>query len=206
MEKVLKIDRENPDLSLLRRAARSIQKGEVIAFPTDTFYGLGADALNPRAVEKVFEIKQRDRKKPILVLVSNFGQAADLVKDVPSEAWRLMSRFWPGPLTLVFVASDKVPDLITAGTGKIGIRVPGDPLTTLLLRTFAVPITATSANRSGAASPTTAQEVLETLGHEVALILDAGKTPGGMPSTVVDVTTSPITLLREGQIPAEMLK
>ena len=206
MEKVLKIDRENPDLSLLRRAARSIQKGEVIAFPTDTFYGLGADALNPRAVEKVFEIKQRDRKKPILVLVSNFGQAADLVKDVPSEAWRLMSRFWPGPLTLVFVASDKVPDLITAGTGKIGIRVPGDPLTTLLLRTLAVPITATSANRSGAASPTTAQEVLETLGHEVALILDAGKTPGGMPSTVVDVTTSPITLLREGQIPAEMLK
>ena len=178
----------------------------MIAFPTDTFYGLGADALNPRAVEKVFEIKQRDRKKPILVLVSNFGQAADLVKDVPSEAWRLMSRFWPGPLTLVFVASDKVPDLITGGTGKIGIRVPGDPLTTLLLRTFAVPITATSANRSGAASPTTAQEVLETLGHEVALILDAGKTPGGMPSTVVDVTTSPITLLREGQIPAEMLK
>ena len=206
MEKVLKIDRENPDLSLLRRAARSIQKGEVIAFPTDTFYGLGADALNPRAVEKVFEIKQRDRKKPILVLVSNFGQAADLVKDVPSEAWRLMSRFWPGPLTLVFVASAKVPDLITAGTGKIGIRVPGDPLTTLLLRTFAVPITATSANRSGAASPTTAQEVLETLGHDVALILDAGKTPGGMPSTVVDVTTSPITLLREGQISAEMLK
>lgn len=206
MEKVLKIDRENPDLSLLRRAARSIQKGEVIAFPTDTFYGLGADALNPRAVEKVFEIKQRDRKKPILVLVSNFGQAADLVKDVPSEAWRLMSRFWPGPLTLVFVASAKVPDLITAGTGKIGIRVPGDPLTTLLLRTLAVPITATSANRSGAASPTTAQEVLETLGHEVALILDAGKTPGGMPSTVVDVTTSPITLLREGQISAEMLK
>ena len=125
MEKVLKIDRENPDLSLLRRAARLIQKGEVIAFPTDTFYGLGADALNPKAVEKVFEIKQRDRNKPILVLVSNFGQAADLLKNVPSEAWRLMSRFWPGPLTLVFVASDKVPDLITAGTGKIGIRVPG---------------------------------------------------------------------------------
>ncbi|MGH7273979.1 MAG: L-threonylcarbamoyladenylate synthase [Nitrospiria bacterium] len=206
MEKVLKIDRENPDLNHLRRAARLIQKGEVIAFPTDTFYGLGADALNPRAVEKVFEIKQRDRKKPILVLVSNFSQASDLVKDVPSEAWRLMSRFWPGPLTLVFVASDKVPDLITAGTGKIGIRVPGDPLTALLLRTVAVPITATSANRSGAASPTTAQELLETLGHEVALILDAGKTPGGMPSTVVDVTTSPITLLREGQIPAAMLK
>ena len=205
MEKVLKIDRKSPDLSLLRQAAKLILKGEVIAFPTDTFYGLGADALNPMAVEKVFEIKGRDPKKPILVLVSNFGHASDLVKAVPSEARRLMSRFWPGPLTLVFVASDKVPDLITAGTGKIGIRVPADPLTAILLRIIAAPITATSANRSGAISPTTAQEVLETLGHQVALILDAGATPGGMPSTVVDVTTSPITLLREGQIPAEML-
>ena len=205
MARVLKIDRGNPDLSLLQQAARLIREGEVIAFPTETFYGLGTDALNTRAVEKVFEIKQRSRTSPILVLVNSFSQASDLVEIVPPQAWSLITRFWPGPLTLVFKASDKVPRILTAGTGKIGIRIRSDPLARRLLETVAVPLTATSANRSGDKSPTTAQSVAQTLGGEVALILDAGPTPGGLPSTVVDVTTDPITFLRKGQIPEEML-
>jgi len=178
----------------------------VIAFPTETFYGLGADALNPKAVEKLFEIKQRDRRNPILILVSNFTQVLDLVENVPTQAQPLITRLWPGPLTLVFKASNKVPNILTAGTGKIGIRIPGDPLTHQLLKVMAAPLTATSANRAGEESPTTAQQVLQTLGAELALILDAGPTPGGLPSTVVDVTTSPITLLRKGQIPEKMLE
>lgn len=178
----------------------------MIAFPTETFYGLGADAFNSRAVEKVFEIKQRSRTSPILVLVNNFSQASDLVENVPPQAWSFITRFWPGPLTLVFKASDKVPRVLIGGTGKIGIRIPSDPLTRQLLKIVSIPLTATSANRSGEESPTTAQSVAETLGDKVALILDAGPTPGGLPSTVVDVTTTPITILRKGQIPAEMLK
>ncbi len=178
----------------------------MIAFPTETFYGLGADAFNSGAVEKIFEIKQRSRTSPILVLVNSFTQASDLVENVPLQAWSLITCFWPGPLTLVFKASDKVPGILTAGTGKIGIRIPSDPLTRQLLKTVAVPLTATSANRSGAENPTTAQEVAQSLGDQVALILDAGPTPGGQPSTVVDVTTSPITILRKGQIPEEMLR
>jgi len=177
----------------------------VIAFPTETFYGLGTDAFNSRAVEKVFEIKQRSRTSPILVLVNSFSQASDLVENVPPQAWSFITSFWPGPLTLVFKASDKVPGILTAGTGKIGIRIPSDPLTRQLLKTVSIPLTATSANRSGEESPTTAQSVAQTLGDKVALILDAGPTPGGLPSTVVDVTTTPITILRKGQIPAEML-
>jgi L-threonylcarbamoyladenylate synthase len=177
----------------------------VIAFPTETYYGLGVDSLNSKAVEKLFEIKQRSRTNPVLVLVNSFTQASDLVENVPQQAWPFITRFWPGPLTLVFKASDKVPDILTAGTRKIGIRIPADPLARQLLQIVAVPLTATSANRSGAESPTTAQEVAQTLGDEVALILDAGPTPGGLPSTVVDVTTNPITILRKGQIPEEML-
>jgi L-threonylcarbamoyladenylate synthase len=157
-------------------------------------------------VEKVFQIKQRSRTSPILVLIDSFTQASDLVENVPATAWPLITRFWPGPLTLVFKASDKVPGILTAGTGKIGIRIPSDPLTRQLLKAASIPLTATSANRSGAESPTTAQEVAQALGEEVAMILDAGPTPGGLPSTVVDVTTTPITILRKGQIPEERLR
>jgi L-threonylcarbamoyladenylate synthase len=206
MARVLKIDRANPDLSHLQQAVRLIKEGEVIAFPTETFYGLGADALNPVAVEKVFEIKQRDRTSPVLILVSNLTQILDLVQTIPSQAWSLITRFWPGPLTLVFTASAKVPRNLTAGTGKVGIRIPGDPLTRQLLDMMAVPITATSANPTGEKSPTTAQEVLQTLGTKLALILDAGPTPGGLPSTVVDVTSSPITILRKGPIPEALIR
>ena len=178
----------------------------MIAFPTETFYGLGADALNPVAVEKVFEMKQRNRTNPILVLVNSLTQIPDLVQTIPSQAWSLMNRFWPGPLTLVFTASAKVSSLLTAGTGRIGIRIPGDPLIRQLLDMTAAPITATSANPAGERSPTTAQQVLQTLGAKLALILDAGPTPGGLPSTVVDVTTLPITIIRKGQIPEALLK
>jgi len=206
MGRVLKIDRQNPDLSLLQKAVSVIQRGEVIAFPTETFYGLGAEVFNPAAVQKIFKIKGRDHKNPILVVVSSLAQLSDLVREIPSRAEHLIARFWPGPLTLVFEASEKVPNLITAGTDKIGIRIPGDPLTHLLLRVIRVPVTATSANPSGAKSPTTAQEVLQNLGDDVTLILDAGETPGGMPSTVVDVTTSPATLIRKGQISEDLLR
>lgn len=206
MEKVLKIDRENPDSNLLREAGELIRKGEVIAFPTETFYGLGVDALNPRAVEKIFDIKGRSRRSPILALVHDAGKISGLARSIPPQARPLMDRFWPGPLTLVFEAYERVPVILTGGTGKIGIRIPSDPLTLLFLKAACTPVTATSANRSGQPSPCTAEEVLEQLGEEVFCILDAGPTPGGPPSTVVDVTTQPVTLLREGRISAAHIR
>ena len=205
MEKLLKIDRKNPDLNLLRQAGSLIRGGEVVAFPTETFYGLGADALNARAVECVFKIKGRDTRRPILVLIRDAAKLSTLVKSIPPKARSLMARFWPGPLTLVFEASRRIPQLLTGGTGKIGIRVPGDSLTLLFLKSASTPITATSANRSGHPSAATATQVLEELGEDVQWVLDGGPTPGGLPSTVVDVTTQPMTVLREGKIPVRLV-
>ena len=203
MEKVLRIDRQNPDLSLLQKAANLIHQGEIVAFPTETFYGLGADALNGDAVERLYLMKERAQDRPVLILVRDASRIAPLVTEISDPARSLMDRFWPGPLTLVFHASKSLPRALTGGTGKIGIRVPGDELTLLFLKTVETPVTATSANRSGQASPITASAVLEGLGDHSPWILDGGPTPGGLPSSVVDVTVDPFMVIREGRIAAD---
>ena len=138
-------------------------------------------------------------------MIRDAAKLSTLVKSIPPKARSLMARFWPGPLTLVFEASRRIPQLLTGGTGKIGIRVPGDSLTLLFLKSASTPITATSANRSGHPSAATATQVLEELGEDVQWVLDGGPTPGGLPSTVVDVTTQPMTVLREGKIPVRLV-
>ncbi|MEW6410358.1 MAG: L-threonylcarbamoyladenylate synthase [Nitrospirota bacterium] len=189
----------------LRRAAEVIRDGGVIIFPTDTFYGLGADATNPSAVRKVFMVKGRSADKPISVLVPDRRKTEALVSEMPHEAVILMDHFWPGPLTLIFKASPSIPEILTAGTGKIGIRIPDNPLTIELLNLCGVPLTATSANPSGGMNASTVDEVEDSIKQGVDLIIDGGRTKGEKESTVLDIAESPLVIIREGMISREAL-
>jgi L-threonylcarbamoyladenylate synthase len=192
----LDVDRE----AVLSRCKIVIDAGGVIAYPTDTFYGLGVDPRNPRAVEKVFAIKGRKADQPILLLLHDRTDVSSWVSEVTPSALQLMARFWPGPLTLVFRAAPHVPPELTAGTGTIGLRVPGNDVTRTLLGSVGHSLTGTSANRSGRPSPRTADEVLQELGDSIDLILDGGPAAEVRPSTVVDVTEEPPRLVRQGVV------
>src|SRR6266705_2680954 len=188
--------------SSLREASRVVREGGVIAFPTETFYGLGASPFNARVVQRVFDLKGRALKTaPILVLIRSRTELETLVSEITPTAERLIETYWPGPLTLIFRASDSVPSVLTAGTGTIGIRLSAHADVQHLLAAVGGPLTGTSANRSGHPPATTAAEVDRTVGMDVDLILNGGETPGGLPSTVVDTTVTPPRLVREGCIP-----
>ena len=205
MTLLLKIDPENPDAGKLAEAVLALRGGGVVAFPTETLYGLGADARNETAVEKIFRIKGRDFRNPIALIVSNDREVIPLVEEIPAAAQILMKTFWPGPLTLVFRASAAVLPRLTADTGKIGIRVSGHPLARLLAEGMAGPLTATSANLSGGPECSSADEVIRVLGDLPDAVIDCGKTPGGAGSTILDVTVFPPRILREGAIPHSLI-
>ena len=187
----------------LREAAAIVRGGGIIAFPTETFYGLGAHPFDARAVQRIVELKDRSlRAGPILVLIRSRADLAAFVSEITPAAERLMDACWPGPLTLVFRASAAVPSVLTAGTGTIGVRLPAHPDVQRLLEAVGGPLTGTSANRSGRPPATTAEDVVRTLGDGVDAILDGGVTPGGLASTVVDTTVTPPRVIREGRVPA----
>ncbi len=192
-----------PSSRAVAQAASILRKGGLVAFPTDTLYALGADASNRLAIERLFAAKGRSRKAPIPLLVSDLMMAIQLVGELPDAAIRLATRYWPGPLTLVVQAPRGICTLLTAGTGRIGIRVPDAAVALALIRRFGGPVTGTSANRSGGKDPLDAHEVLRQLGDRVDLVLDGGPVAGGSPSTVVDVTISPPVLVRQGPIRQE---
>jgi len=182
------------------RARTVITSGGVIAYPTETFYGLGADPKNAAAVRRLFDIKGRQADQPLLLLIQDLSQVAEWAAVVTPAAEKLMKQYWPGPLTLVFEARPEVLPELTAGTGKIGLRVPGSELTRRLLRDLGAALTGTSANRSGMKSPQTAEEAAAEIGDGADLILDGGRTPGGMPSTVIDVSEEPPQIIRRGAL------
>jgi L-threonylcarbamoyladenylate synthase len=184
----------------IEKAAQWILQGKVVAFPTETFYGLGADALDAEALQKIFRVKQREEDKPLLLLVADQAWLSGLVKDIPPRAGPLMERFWPGPLTLVFEASPHLPSLLTANTGKIGLRISSHPVAQALVRVVGRAITATSANVSGQPAASEAGEVFRSLGKRVGVILDGGKTAGGLGSTVVDVSGASPKIIRQGAL------
>lgn len=196
--------REDADETVLSEAARIVQHGGVIAMPTDSFYALGACALDAPAVRRVCDIKGQRESKPILVLISDRSQLDALVARIQPGAAVLMDRFWPGPLTIVFPASPHLPAALTAGTGTIGVRLPAHPLLVKLLRATG-PLTGTSANRAGGSPARTALDVEQNLGGEVDLILDGGSASATLPSTVVEATEV-VRLLREGPIGRAALK
>ncbi|MCI5166325.1 MAG: threonylcarbamoyl-AMP synthase [Candidatus Electrothrix sp. GM3_4] len=190
------------DPAALSEAARLLSQGGLVAFPTETYYGLGVDPFNAEALERLFAVKQRQPDKPVLVLVAEQGQVVQLAVEIPAVFPQLMASFWPGPLTLVFPGRSTLPALLTGGTGNIGIRQSPHPLASQLLHVFGGPITATSANRSGSLPATTAAEIQESLGSEIDLILDGGTTPGGAGSTLVGCDQEErLCCLRAGVVP-----
>jgi len=203
---VLKVNAENPEVDKIRIAAHIIRKGGMVAFPTETVYGLGADALNAKAVQKLFEAKRRPPDNPIIVHVASKKDVYRLARDVPKAAERLMAKFWPGPLTLVLKRSKLVPDITVVGLDTIAIRMPKNKVALALLRESGTPIAAPSANLAGKPSPTRAQHVIDDLAGRIDVILDAGPTKIGVESTVVNVTSSPPTILRPGGTPYERLR
>ncbi|MGD0280567.1 MAG: L-threonylcarbamoyladenylate synthase [Smithella sp.] len=200
MAEILKIGADNSEEKILTRAVEILAGGGIIAYPTETFYGLGADATNPKAIEKIFVVKGRDFKNPISLIIGKPDDIYPLVKDVPESAEKLIYEFWPGALTIVFSASDKVSSLLTAGTGKIGLRVSNDPIALKIVQKLKKPLTATSANLSGAPECSLASDVADRIGDKIDAIVDWGQTPGGKASTIIDVTCNPPVILREGAI------
>jgi L-threonylcarbamoyladenylate synthase len=189
----------------IKQASQLILQGGVVAFPTETFYALGADAGDVVALQKVFQIKGREENKPLLLLVADRAWVQDLVKKISPAAEALIERFWPGPLTLVFEASAHLPPILTANTGKVGLRVSSHPVTQALVQAVGRAITGTSANLSGQASPSLAAQVSQALGRKVDAILDGGKTAGGLGSTVLDVSAVLPKIIRQGAISQEEL-
>jgi L-threonylcarbamoyladenylate synthase len=201
MERVHRIDPVHPDPALMARAAALLRAGELIAYPTETFYGLGADPRNPEAVEKVFDAKGRPERMALPLIAAEEGSILLCVRDFPAQARRLAAAFWPGALTLVLTASPDLPPRLLGGGHTVGVRISSHPVAASLARASGGPIVATSANLSGGPAPSTAAEVRQVLGESAALILDGGSTRGGSASTVLDMTVDPPRLVRSGAVP-----
>ena len=197
MSQILKVESNIKAVS--SHARKVLLHGGVIAFPTDTFYGLGVDPFNQGAVDRIFKIKGRKKNKPLFLLVSSREQLETLVKDITPAHYTLMKGFWPGPLTLLFEPRSVIPTNLS--DGRIGIRQPGNSMTRNLISAIGQPITAPSANIEGEAPPTSAKQVDQSLGKSLDLIIDGGTCPGGEPSTLVDLTESTAQLIRPGAIP-----
>jgi L-threonylcarbamoyladenylate synthase len=200
MPEILKVSDKDSEEVILNRAAEIVAHGGIIAYPTETFYGLGADATNEKAIQKIFTVKGRDFKNPISLIIAQTDDIYPLVQDVPQTAQKLMAAFWPGALTIVFLAADKISPLLTAGSGKIGLRVSSHPGAQGIVQKLRRPLTATSANLSGAPECVSATDVASQLGDKIDAIVDLGNTPGTKGSTIIDVTCTPFAILREGAI------
>ena len=198
---IIEVDPIHPEKAF-SRCREVIHAGGVIVYPTDTLYGLGADPTNPDAVRKLFTIKSRQADQPILLLIKDANEVREWAAEITPRAERLMKKFWPGPLTLVFKAKPEVMAELTGGTGTIGLRVPGNALTRQLLASLGIALTGTSANIAGQPGPRTAREAAGAIGEMVGMVLDGGRTEGGNPSTVVDVSGDEPKVIREGAIPS----
>ena len=200
------VDPRAPDRELLRRAAALLKAGGLVAFPTEPVYGLGAHALDAAAVKKVFIAKDRPTWDPLIVHVKSLAMAVGLARRVPPLFDRLTTAFWPGPLTLIVEKSGRVPAEVTAGRPTVAMRLPRHPVAAALLHEAQLPIAAPSANRFGRPSPTCAAHVVADLGDRVDLILDAGPTPLGVESTILDLTVSPPAIRRPGGVSREEIE
>jgi L-threonylcarbamoyladenylate synthase len=197
---VLPVNAVEPEADVIARAAAVLRGGGLVAFPTETVYGLGASALDAAAVGRIFAAKGRPANNPLIVHVAEAAEARQVAATWPAAAARLAARFWPGPLTLVLPKRDHVPDAVTAGGPTVAVRVPAHQVARALIRAAGVPVAAPSANRSSRLSPTRAEHVLGGLAGRIDLVLDGGPTAGGLESTVLDVTGTPPRLLRPGLV------
>ena len=202
---IVKINPDNPESSLIRYAADQIRAGEVLGMPTDTFYGLAADPFNLRAVDRVYDIKTRNRHKPLSLLIESVDQAEELAKPLPDEFYRLARKYWPGPLTMIVKAGSRLPLKVTANTGNVALRVPNSKISLAVVQAASIPITATSANLSGASECTTAVAVRDQLGDRISIIVDGGTSPREIASTIIDLTDEEARwkVMRVGAIPSQ---
>ena len=203
--RVIQIDREKPDPAAIEEAAELLTAGKLVVFPTETVYGLGAHALDPRAVQKIFDAKERPASDPLIVHIAHIGQVTQCAIGMPAGARKLGVSFWAGPLTIILEKKPQVPDLVTAGLDSVALRVPAHRVARALMEMAGVPIAAPSANRFSRPSPTTAAHVIEDLDGRVDLILDAGPTEIGLESTIVDFTVDPPVIRRPGGITLEQV-
>jgi L-threonylcarbamoyladenylate synthase len=204
--RILHIDPQNIDHELIRQAAEVIHNRGLVAFPTETVYGLGANALDPKAVTGIFEAKKRPLDDPLIVHIAGMEDLHKLSENIPQEAERLLNRFWPGPLTVVLKKKDIVPDIVTTGLDTVAIRMPSNPIAKKFIEAAQVPIAAPSANLFGRPSPTTATHVTDDLEGRIDLVLDGGKTEIGVESTVVEFAEGKVIMLRPGGTDMEQLK
>jgi L-threonylcarbamoyladenylate synthase len=200
---VLRIHPDEPEDALIARVAEALDRGEVAALPTDTFYGLAVDPVNLRAVDKIYDLKSRARHKPLSLLIADVSQGYELARNVSTAFDRLAERFWPGPLTVIVRASSRLPLRVTANTGNVALRVPETAICRAVVQKLGVPITATSANLRGHGECTYAAAVYEQFGDKISLIVDGGPTARSMATTIVDLSGGDDSwmILREGAIP-----
>jgi L-threonylcarbamoyladenylate synthase len=199
------VDPKTPQTEIVQQAVDALRRGGLVAFPTDTLYALGADALSADAIERVLTVKGRHRGKPLSILVPSVEAIVALGVSLGDGVQGLMRAFWPGPLTVVVKAPGRVPATLTAATGTIGLRIPGGAVARAILTAFGGPIIGTSANKAGGADPADAKTVQRAVGGQIDLILDGGRVALGVPSTVIDCSVEPARLLREGAIPRATL-
>lgn len=190
----------------ISRAVQILQNGGVIALPTDTLYGISANALDEKAVAKVFDVKGREERSPLPIFVSDSGDLYKYGRDIPDAALRLAEAFWPGKLTIVVGKSAQIPPVVSGGLDTVGLRVPDHPAPREIVVRLGAPITATSANVSGKPALTAAADVVGELGDHIDLVLDGGRLAPSLPSTVIDVTTDPPRILREGAVSASDIR
>lgn len=199
MAEVVHIDPAHPSAHLIHKAAEVIKNGGIIIYPTETLYGLGADPLNSGAIKRLFEIKGRERAKPIPFLIKDQEMLATLVDEIPPIGRQLMEKYWPGPLTLIFRATEGLPPPLWGEAGTIGVRISAHPIARLIVETIDAPLASTSANPAGKENLIDAQRIAEILGDQVDLIIDGGEV-AGQGSTVVDLTVDPPRIVRKGMI------
>ncbi|MEW6097051.1 MAG: L-threonylcarbamoyladenylate synthase [bacterium] len=202
---ILKIDPNHPEDEKIKKAANFIKNGKLVAFPTETVYGLGVDGLRTDAIKRLFEVKKRPKGKPISLLISDFNDLERLSKNIPQEAWKIIDKFWPGPLTIVLFASDLVPQIIKGRKLTVGLRMPDNKIALSLIESSQTPIACPSANISGAKEPTTSKELMANLKDKIDLIIDGGKTKVGVASTVLDLTGKTPIIIRQGAISSKEL-
>ena len=204
---IVKINPENPDLRMVSYVADQIKKGQVAGMPTDTFYGLAADPFNLHAVDLIYDVKSRSRHKPLSLLIESVEQAEYLARDLPEEFYEIARKYWPGPLTIIVNASERLPLKVTANTGNVALRLPAARIPVEVIRAAGVPITATSANISGASECTSADGVRQQLGKQIGLIVDGGPSPRDVASTIINMSEpGRVTILRQGAIPKSELQ
>jgi len=200
MKNIIKINNLTPEPELISDAAAILQNGGVIGYPTETVYGIGCNAFDEKAVNRIYDLKHRDKSNALIIIAADIIQISDIVQSIPEQAEKLIDNFWPGPLTMVFEMSKTLKDFPFGKSKTIAIRIPDCPICLSLLKISGFPIVSTSANISGQPAASKASEVYSYFGKQLDLIIDGGETPSHEPSTVIDITKTPARMIREGAI------